>query len=289
MSIFNRFTVVMLAILALSACSSTQTPRKLAQDAVAAMGGTEKLQGVKTLTMSGGAGNRLRLGQMVKASDPENPGQLKNVVEIVDLANGRASLDYELQNGGFMQHRHEILTKRGDNLVGIEIVGTRPIIATSPGGLFSWGTQNSPEFLLRRNAVSIALAATESASDAPPVEEKELNGKMYKYAAGKTKAGEDLGLYFDPQSKMLAAYEVKDTESIIGDVQAQYILSDYKPVAGITLPHHITIRKGGMDYSDVQFASASVNDPAAEQVFAIPDSAAAEAEKAAAADEYMPL
>jgi hypothetical protein len=37
--------------------------------------------------------------------------------------------------------------------VGIEIVGTRPIIATSPGGLFSWGTQNSPEFLLRRNAV----------------------------------------------------------------------------------------------------------------------------------------
>ena len=289
MSIFNRFTVVILVILGLSACSSTQTPRKLAQDAVAAMGGTEKLQGVKTLTMSGGAGSRLRLGQMVKASDQENPSQLKNVVEIVDLANGRASLDYELQNGGFMQHRHEILTKRGDNLVGIEIVGTRPIIATSPGGLFSWGTQNSPEFLLRRNAVSIALAAAESASDAPPVVEKELNGKMYKYAAGKTKAGEDLGLYFDPQSKMLAAYEVKDTESIIGDVQAQYILSDYKPVAGITLPHHITIRKGGMDYSEVQFASVSVNDPAAEQVFAIPDSAAAEAEKAAAAGEYTPL
>src|SRR5207245_8149212 len=145
--------------------------------------------GMKTRTMSVGAGSRLRLGQMVKASDQENPSQLKNVVEIVDLANGRASLDYELQNGGFMQHRHEILTKRGDNLVGIEIVGTRPIIATSPGGLFSWGTQNSPEFLLRRNAVSIALAAAESATDAQPVEDKEVNGKMYNYAAGKTKAG----------------------------------------------------------------------------------------------------
>src|SRR2546428_31275 len=167
MSIFNRFTVVILSILVLSACSSTQTPRKLAQDAVAAM----------------------------------------------------------------------------------------------------CGTQNSPEFLLRRNPVSIALAAAESASDAPPVEEKELNGKMYKYAAGKTKAGEDLGLYFDPQSKMLAAYEVKDTESIIGDVQAQYILSDYKAVDGITLPHHITIHKEGKDYSDVQFTSLAVNDPAADAVF----------------------
>src|SRR6266699_4157470 len=184
------------------------------------MDGTEKLQGVKTLTMSGGAGSRLRLGQMVKASDEENPGQLKNVVEIVDLANGRASLDYELQNGGFMQHRHEILTKRGDNLVGIEIVGTRPVIATSPGGLFSWGTQNSPEFLLKRNIVAIALAAAQSASDGQPAQDKEFNGQMYKYGAGKTKSGEDVALYFDPQSKLLAAFALLDTETMLGDVQA---------------------------------------------------------------------
>src|SRR5438874_4286013 len=289
MSIWNRFTVAALAVFAVSACSSTPTARKAAQDAVAAMGGAEKLQAVKTLTMKGGAGTRLRLGQMVKASDEERPGTLKNVVDIVDLANGRASLDYELDNRGFMQHRHEILTKRDGKPVGIEIVGTRPIIATSPGGLFSWGSQNSPEFLLRRNAVTIALAAAESASDTQQLQDKDLNGKMYKYATGKTKSGDDVGLYFDPQSKMLAAYEVTDTESILGDVQAQHILSDYKTVDGVTLPHHITIHKGGKDYSDVQFTSIAVNDPAVEQVFAIPDAAAAEAEKAAAAGEYTPM
>ena len=289
MSIRNRFTVVAFAVFALSACSSTPTPRKLAQDAVAAMGGMEKLQSIKTLSMNGGTGTRLKMGQMVKATDQENPGQLKNVVDIVDIANGRASLDYELENGGFMQHRHEILTKLSGKPVGIEIVGTRLIIATSPGGLFSWGTQNSPEFLLRRNPVTIALAAAESASDSQPAQDKELNGKMYKFASGKTKEGQDLGLYFDPQSKTLAAYEVVDTETILGDVPAQYLLSDYRTVNGITLPHHITIRKGGVDYSDVQFTSVAVNDPAAEQMFAIPESAAAEAEKAAAADEYSPM
>src|SRR5262249_32840197 len=157
-------------------------------------------------------------GQMVKATDQENPGQLKNVVDIVDLANGRASLDYELQNGGFMQHRPEILTKLGGKTVGIEIIGTRPIIATPPGGLFSWGTQNTPEFLLRRNPVSIALAAADSTADSQPPEDKALDGKMYKFTTGKTKEGQDLGLYFDPQSKTLAAYEVVDTESILGDV-----------------------------------------------------------------------
>jgi len=289
MSISNRFVGIIVSVFALTACSSAPTARTLAQDAVTAMGGMEKLQGIKTLSMKGGTGTRLKLGQMVKATDQENPGQLKNVVDIVDLANGRASLDYELQIGGFMQNRHEILTKLEGKTVGIEIVGTRPIIATSPGGLFSWGTQNSPEFLLRRNPVTIALAAVESTSDSQAPEDKALDGKMYKFTNGKNKEGQDLGLYFDPQSKTLAAYEVVDTESILGDQPAQYLLTDYKTVDGITLPHHITIRKGGMDYSDVQYTSVSVNDPAVEQVFAIPESAAAEAQKAAAADEYSPM
>src|SRR5215831_20257564 len=120
---WNRFTGIILAAFALTACSSTPTARTLARDAVAAMGGTEKLQNIKTLSMKGGTGTRLKMGQMVKATDEENPGQLKNVVEIVDLASGRASLDYELENGGFMQTRHEILTKLEDKAVGVEIVG----------------------------------------------------------------------------------------------------------------------------------------------------------------------
>src|SRR5215468_4862188 len=234
MSDWSRSKVVVLfAALALTACSSTPTARKLAQDSVTAMGGAEKLNSIKTLTMKDGTGTRLRLGQMAKATDQENPGQLKNVVEIVDMTGGRASIDYELQEGGFMQHRHEILTKLGDKPVGIEIVGTRPIIATSPGGLFSWGTQNSPEFLLRRNVVTIALAAANSASETDQAQDKELNGKMYKFAKGKTKNGQDLRLYFDPQSKTLTAYEVIDTETILSDVPAQYMLTDYKTVEGI--------------------------------------------------------
>src|SRR3989475_4577342 len=292
----NQSFLLFITALWLGGCSGPPALRKLAQDAVAAMGGAEKLQGVKTLTMKDGTGTRSRMGQMVHATDEESPGQLKDVVDTVDLANGRASLDYALQNGGFMQHRREILTSiiiagayKFDKPIGIDIVGTRPIIATTPDGLFSWGTQNSPEFLLRRNVVSIALAAAESASDTQPAIDKELNGKMYKYGTAQTKSGEDLGLYFDPQTRLLAAYEVIDTESILGDVAAQYILSDYKTADGLKLPHHITVRKGGKDYSDVQFASIAVNDPATEQVFAIPDSAAEEADKAAAGDEYSPM
>ena len=223
----------------------------------------------------------------------ESPApELSNVTETADLVNGRASLDYELKNGDFTQHRHEILTRRGDSPsappVGIEIVGTRPIVATSPGGLFSWGTQNSPEFLLRRNIVTVALAAADSMSDSEPAQDKELDGRMLKFGTAKTRDGEEIGVYFDPQSKLIAGFEAIDTETMLGDVPAQYLFSDYKAADGIMLPHHVTIRKGGKDYSDVRFTAVAINDPQALSVFAIPESASVEADRAAAG-EYTPL
>ena len=288
--------LVALAALAVSvaACSSPPSQRRLADEAVAAMGGKAKLQAIQVLAMSGGTGTRLRLGQAKTADGPETPTpELRNVMEIADLANGRASLDYELRNGEFTQHRHEILTKRGEGPtarpVGIEIVGNRPIVATSPGGLFSWGTQNSPEILLRRNVITIALAAAESASEAQPAQDREIDGRMLAYGTAKTRGGEDVGVYFDPQSKLIAAFETIDTEVMLGDVAAQYILRDYRTVDGVSLPHRVTIRKGGKDYSDVQYSSVSINDPKALDVFAIPESAATEAEQAVLAGDYTPL
>lgn len=291
MLMIRTLVVVVIAAFA-TACSSAPTPRQLAREAVTAMGGMDKLQAIRTIAMKGGAGTRARMGQSKQVSDPDSAGQLKNVVEVADLANGRASIDYELATpSGFTQHRHEVLTRRGGSSgqpIGIEYVGTRPVVATSPGGLFSWGTQNSPEWLLRRNVVTIVLAAAESASDSQPAEDKAFEGKMYKHGMLETSAGEDIGLYFDPQSKRLAAFEVTDTETMLGDVPAQYVLGDYKAVDGVVLPHRTTIRKGGKEYSDVQYSSILINDRSAEEVFAIPEAATKDADLAAAGD-YTPL
>jgi hypothetical protein len=53
---------------------------------------------------------RNRLGQSVRVSDPDGTAQLSNVIETLDLAGGRAALDYQIENAGFMQHRQEVLT-----------------------------------------------------------------------------------------------------------------------------------------------------------------------------------
>ena len=281
----GRLAALAIVIIGLPACSTTPTPKSLVQDAVAAMGGTDKLKAIQTVVMKGGAGTRLRLGQTPRVGAPETAGELKDVVEILDLAGGRASLDYQLSNGDFVQHRHEILTKKNGKSVGIEIVPMRPIVAMSPGGLFSWGTQNSPEMSLRRNIVTILLAAAASATDTQAAEDRALNSRTYKYGAARTVAGEEVGIYFDAQSKLPVAYEVTDTETMLGDVAAQDLLDDYKSVGGVMLPHHITIRKGGQDYSEVRYQAISVND-APSDAFAIPAEGAAEADDAIAAGDY---
>src|SRR5262245_4348548 len=291
MSRWIRTIALSLTALWLVGCSGA-AQRQLAQDAVTAMGGADKLKAIQTLTMSGGMGTRTKVGQAKTATGPDQVGEMSNDTEVVDIVNGRAAYDYDLKVGEFMQHRHEVLTKAGEGAAG-KPVGIESIegvtFATTPAGLFSWGTQNSPEWLLRRNVVSIVLAAAESASASDAVQDKELDGKMLKYGKGKTHDGEDVGFYFDPATKMLAGFEVLDTETMLGDVNAQYILSDYKAAGDVMLPHHIKILKGGEPYSEVQFASIAVNDAKAAEAFAIPDSIKGQVETASTDPDAFPM
>jgi len=285
---FLSLCAAMFAI-ASAACSSTPTGKSVVSDAITAMGG-DKVKTVRIVSMKGGSGTRTRLQEQVHVTDPEEPGELTNVNEIVDLGGNRASLEYQIKEGGFGQHRHEVLTTRGGKLVGIEYVDMRPVIATSPGGLFSWGTQNSPEIALHRNIVGIMIDAAGGAGDTP-ADDRDFNGKKTKHTIVKTRNGDEISLFFDAQTKLPVGFETTDTEALDGDVPAQYLFDDYKAVDGVQLPHKITIKKNGKDYSAVQYTSAVINDPAAEKAFDIPAAASDEADKAIAAgsNDYSPI
>jgi len=218
------------AVVSLAACSSAPTSRQLGQDALEAMGGAERVQRVNTLTMKGGVGTRYRHGQSIKVGDAEPAGMLKNVVETLDRVNGRAALEYEIQIGTFGQHRREILTKTTDGrAVGLEDVAGRPLAVMSPTGLFSWGTQNHPESLLKRNVIAVALAAARSSSDEAP-QDKTFEGRTMKAATATLPSGEAITVYFDPASKLIAGFDALDTESMLGDAPSQYVFADYKDV-----------------------------------------------------------
>ena len=284
-----RASVCAALALGLSGCASSPDVQQLAQGAADAMGGSDAVRGVESYEMRGGTGSRSRLGQIVSEGQGDPTAKLSNVVETVDLAGRRAQLDYEIVTAsGFTQHRQEILTTSGGQPVGLENVAGRDPAAVSPSGLFSWGTQNHPAMALKRNVIGVAQAALDApASDAP--QDKELNGRTYSFASVPMD-GETIGVYFDPESQLIAAFEATDTETMLGDVPALYVLEDYREVSGVQLPHRITIRKAGEHYADVQYESAVINDPATLSVFEIP---AAVEEKVAralsAGPDYSPV
>lgn len=285
---FRQMLIAALAAATAIGCAKAPTTKDLATEAATAMGGADRLRAIRTLQMSGGEGTRFRHGQIPGIADREPAGALTRVVETADLVNGRASLDYVVEIAGFSQHRHEILAKKGNAGVGLEAVEGRPLAVMSPSGLFSWGTQNDPSFLLRRNVVSVMLAAMDTAVDEAP-QNRDLDGLSLKYGRAALPSGEEVGLYFDPASRLLHAYETVDTETMLGDVPARYVLGDYRDVGGVRLPHRITITKAALPYADVTFASASINDARALSVFTIPDGAQAEADAAIAAGDYSPV
>jgi glyoxylase-like metal-dependent hydrolase (beta-lactamase superfamily II) len=269
----------------------TPTAAQLAARLVEEMGGRDALEGIETLVRRG-FGTRTRMGQIAETGGEDPAGELRDVTETIDFANGRAAFDYDVVSGEFTQHRTEVFTSYEGNPVGWNTGPGRPNIVTSPNGIFSWATQNSPEMLLRRNVVAVALAAADTADTAgdSAAEERPLDGRPSLYAPARLQSGEEIGLYFDPESGLLNGYTALDTETMLGDVEAEYVFDDWRAVGDVTLPHSLTIRKEGRPYSSIEYSSIAVNDVAALEIFEIPQDALPQAQQAVAAEgSWAPL
>jgi glyoxylase-like metal-dependent hydrolase (beta-lactamase superfamily II) len=262
---------------------------ELASRAITAMGGIDRIRAIRHYEMRGGTGSRSRLGQVVGSGEADPVAKLANVTETFDLDGRRAALTYDVNTaGGFGQSRQEVLTTSDGRAIGLERVAGRPLAVVSPAGLFSWGTQNSPQMALLRNPVSLALAAAEHAAGGR-LGERELDGTTYPVAT-LSLDGETVSIFFHPDTDLIAAVETTDTETMLGDVSARYTYEDYREVAGVLLPHRITIVKDGVHYADVQFTGASINDTRTLQVFDVPDDAAALVQTVVdEGDDYSPV
>jgi glyoxylase-like metal-dependent hydrolase (beta-lactamase superfamily II) len=312
------------ALLALSACGSGESPDDAAIEApparstaaladalIEAMGGRAALEAVDTVVLVG-EGTRARMGQITVTGGEDPVGSLAGVTETIDLENGRAAFDYEVVIGEFSLQRTEVLTSVEGKPVGWNTGPDRPNVAVSPSGLFSWAAQNSPEMLLRRNVISVALAAAATATAEQTTEERAFNGSMSLYGTASLPSGENVELYFNPATGLLDGFATLDTETMLGDVDAEYILADYRPVmrwttvegaarptddAGsaepegeLLLPYSVTIRKQGRPYSSMVYSSIQVNLPTAHEIFVVPESAVEQARQVVATDgPWAPL
>src|SRR5690606_19715450 len=153
----GRMLWAALAGIGIAACSSGEhaghsraeganappTTAELAQRLVESMGGIDALNGVETL-VGRGSGMRTRIGQ-IRIAGGEDWTLRVEQTETIDLANGRAAFDYAISNDQFNMQRTEVYTSFEGTPIGWNTGPGRPQIATSPNGIFSWATQNSPQ------------------------------------------------------------------------------------------------------------------------------------------------
>jgi glyoxylase-like metal-dependent hydrolase (beta-lactamase superfamily II) len=283
MSVPRGISVLLSAAALMGACSTPPaTTADLANYMLDAMGGRMALEAIEMITLEG-EGTRTRLGQILETGGEDPVAILEGVTETIDLVNLRAALDNDIINGDFTQHRTEVLTTYNGQTVGWGSTLGRPNMATTPNGLFSWATYNSPEWLLRRNVITVALWAADSASDAEVAEEREFAGGISLYGTGRL-AGEDIEFYFNTETGLLDGFVTLDTEAMLGDVDAEYILSDYRQVDGLMLPHSVTINKEGRLFASIDYTSIRINAPAVQEIFEVPEDIMDQAAEAIASD-----
>lgn len=291
-----------LILLGLTACSQdggqeTASPaapeaagpqaREIADGMLQALGGQEALEAVDYMVSTGG-GIRNHLGQIPETGGEDPQATLREVTEVIDFQERRAAWDNIVQvGGGFSQHRTEAYTTYQDQYLGWGTTEGRPNIVTSVNGLFSWSTHDTPQLLLRRNPVTIALAARNASGQAG---ETVLDGESY-WALPTTLADEEITLLIDKETSLLHGFTAIDTERMRGDQEATYVYSDYRPVDGLVLPHAVEIRHGEGVFSSLQYDSITLNDPSVLGIFDIPEDAIEQADQVLAmnGEAWVPL
>lgn len=301
-SLQTHSLLLALVLVLLAGCSEQQSPdtaaggaagaaagaREVADTMLAAMGGLDALRAVESVVMQGD-GTRNRLGQIAVTGGVDPDATLTGMTETIDFVNGHAAFDHDvLIGGGFSQHRTEALTTWQGEKIGWGTTAGRPNEATSVNGLFSWATQNTPGMLLRRNPITVAIAA-DNVGAGQQAQATTFNGRPH-WAIVVDRDGEALTLMVDLETGLLGGFTALDTETMLGDVAAEYRYSDYRAVDGLMLPFTVAILKDGGPYSSMNYSAIRLNDADALAIFQVPEDVQGQADEVVATDgAWVPL
>ena len=285
-----RSFVPVLVVVLLAGCVNDPGYGDVLDNSIAAMGGLEKMQGIETIVRKG-SGRRTIFGQERTAGDAPRSAELTNYTESLDFLGGRASLEYDMVFGSFQQHRRETLTKHGRGAstmpVGYMMTDDRGTVV-SPNALLGYSAFDRPDRALNRDALSLLFAASEEVSTTTRVAMlNDFNGTPARRVEIGFE-GQATQLYFEPETSLLLGFELMETDPYLGDVPVQYTLGDYRDVDGLMVPHQVTITKDGVEFSNMQYDSITINGGLAEEAFALPEEAEEDAETAANG-EFVPM
>jgi len=245
----------------LLSCATPSREQSLVSRAVDAMGGAERLAGIKTITFKGTA----KYWEPEQSEMPGGEARFANesTFEGIIDAGARATRIDWVRNFAYPSPRtftfSEIVTPQAGYLIGVDsnsrnaqnLKSSPP--AHSMSGLRLAAAQREAR---RGGSAGLMLAMHNNSKDVRPAADVVSQGRSYPAAAYG-----DFIVAFDPQSGLPALVRTLDYDNIWGDVNFDYVYSNWRDLGGVKIPMSRKYELNGRMVADVNFSEVRFNQP----------------------------
>jgi glyoxylase-like metal-dependent hydrolase (beta-lactamase superfamily II) len=234
--------------------------RRALDGAIAAHGGLEALRAVKDVQRTG-SGTAHNQGQSLRPGTPYTTRTVA-LTSVSDLARGRSSTEQiTTPSGGIRTPSRSVL--RGEDGFTVAML-TNVMAPMSPAAVAAARTA------LRRDPAALLLTAAGRAETLRDLGEATFEKRRHRVITFADSDGSQIALYLDAQTRRVAKIETLTDNAVLGDTVTELVLSDYRSVNGVQLPHRVVTRVGGDVIQDLRFSEIRVNTSPADAVFEPP-------------------
>ena len=265
----------------LVSCATTTREQTMVDRAVQAMGGTERLNAIKTVSVKAN----------VKHWEPEQsdaPGgearfAAQSTLEVVQDRSRRASRSDWVKNFAYPAPRtftfSEIVTPEGGYVLGVDSNGrnAQSMKMSPPAHSMSGYRLASTQRESRRNSISSLLLAMQANPErVKPAAEIVAGG-----ASTPAVSFDEFIVAFDSATGLPARVRTLDYDNMWGDVTYDLVLSDWREFDGVRIPMNRVTELGGRRVIETVFTELKINPPVDASRFEVPAALRADAAKPA--------
>src|SRR5262249_32803166 len=236
---------------------------QLVNEAVKALGGADAMRGLKAVSITGEA-KYWEPGQAkVAGGEPKHVEDVTFTV-IRDLAGsmGRTQWDrdHKYPDPAARMKYIEVTTPTGgfvtdDKDASTAMSGVRVAAALRE---------------LARSSPTLLLKAVDNQKDVPAVGNQQIGRQSYRAVSLKDGATTFI-IMFDAKTHLPAAVRTLDDDNVQGDSNYDAVLSDWKAVAGVQVPHSLSYQINGIEVAKVTYKQVTANPTITADTFAAPD------------------
>jgi len=251
------------------------SPNDLVKQSVEAIGGVDALRGLKSIVLKGDA----------KHWEPGQSQSINGEARFLGDSAFTISVDFTNKDGPLVRYDWD----RDMKYPAVERLKYSEIRHPTYGAVVDEKGEVTPMSAIRvaatlreggRGSPVLLLRALDAPQNVAAIEDQKLGNQTLPavvFTAGPTK----YIIIFDRTTKLPAAVRTRDVDHIYGDSNYDLILSDWKTVGGLKIPHGRSYQLNGIEVQRMTLKEATPNAPVTAALFSPAEKVKAQAKPAA--------